>query len=374
MERRIELDAPNVSGLEKKYLFKCIDTSFVSTFGPFVPELEDKFAKYLGIKKAVSLQSGTAALHMALYELGITKGDEVIIPALTFVATVNPIIYVGAIPVFVDVDIKTFNISPGEIVRKITKKTKAIIPVHLYGNPCNMDGILKVAKKYGLYVIEDAAQSLGAKYKGSFTGTVGDFGCFSFNGNKVITTGGGGMIVAKDKKRTGHIKFLANQARDAVDGYSHSEVGFNYRMTNLDAALGLAQMERLKGFLAKKKLFNRIYRKELEGTKGIIFQEEEQGAESSFWLNTICFRHQMNIPALQEELKEKKIPTRRVYMPVPEFAPYHRFKHGSLKNSYYIYANGLSLPGSTLNSGEDIVYVCKIIKKVLTKHEIKPVY
>ena len=170
MSKEIFLDSPNIGELEKTYLNKAIDTGFVSTFGPFVPEFEEGFAKYLGVEKAVSLQSGTAALHMALYELGIGNNDEVVVPALTFVATVNPVLYVGATPVIVDVDINTWNIDPVKIKEAITDKTKAIIPVHLYGSPCNMDEIMDIAKKYGLYVIEDATESLGTKYKGKYTG------------------------------------------------------------------------------------------------------------------------------------------------------------------------------------------------------------
>ena len=251
MYKKIHLDTPNIGMPEKKYLNRAIDSGYVSTIGPFVPEFETRFAKYLGVKDAVSTQSGTAAIHMALHELGVGRGDEVIVPALTFVATVNPIVYVGAKPIFVDVDIKTWTISPEEITKKITKRTKAIIPVHSYGNPCNIEKIIKIAHEHDIFVVEDATESLGARFKGKHTGTWGDFGCFSFNGNKLITTGGGGMVVGNNKKKLGHIKFLINQARDESKGYFHPEVGFNYRMTNIEAALGLAQMGRLEGFLKK---------------------------------------------------------------------------------------------------------------------------
>ena len=172
------LDDPSLGEVEKDYLMKCIDSNFVSIVGPFVPEFEEKFANYLNIKRAVSTQSGTAAIHMALYELGIEIDDEVIVPALTFIATVNPILYVGAKPVIVDVDLKTWNIDPEEIRKAITPKTKAIIPVHLYGNPCEMDEILDIAEEYGLYIIEDATESLGATYNGKYTGTFGELGCY----------------------------------------------------------------------------------------------------------------------------------------------------------------------------------------------------
>lgn len=361
---KLFLDAPNLGEREKKYLLQAVDTGYVSTIGPFVPEFEKKFAHYSGVRKAVSTQSGTAAIHIALYELGIGGGDEVIVPALTFIATVNPVIYVGAKPVFVDVDIETWNIDPKKIEKSITKRTKAIIPVHLYGNPCNMDEIMKIAKKYNLYVIEDATESLGAKYKGRYMGTFGELGCFSFNGNKIITTGGGGMVAGNDAKELEHIKFLANQARDEAKGYYHPEIGFNYRMTNVEAALGLAQMEKLDNFLEKKRALNRIYREEFKNIKSIHFQEEYPGAESSCWLTCIIF--EQNVVNLQEKLKEKDIPTRRIFMPLVEFPPYEKYKQEDYKNSYYIYEKGLCLPASTLNSEDDIRYVCKAIK-ILTR-------
>lgn len=365
MYKKIHLDTPNIGELEKKYLNKAIDSGYISTVGPFVPEFENKFAKYLRTKMAISTQSGTAAIHMALYELGIGKGDEVIVPALTFVATVNPIVYVGARPVFADVDIKTWNISPGEIEKKITKRTKAVIPVHFYGNPCRMDEIMKIAREYNIYVIEDATESLGAKYKDRYTGTFGDLGCFSFNGNKIITTGGGGMVVGSNKRRLEHIKFLVSQARDESKGYFHPEIGFNYRMTNIEAALGLAQTEQLEGFLKKKRVFNRIYREELSSNNYIRFQEEYPESLSSYWLSCIMFENNINIDFLQSELKKKCVITRRVFMPVTEFPPYRRYKVSGYENSYKIYNKGLCLPGSTLNSEDEIYFVCSKVKKVI---------
>ena len=365
MSRQIHLDAPNVGELEKKYLDSAIDSGFVSTIGPFVREFEGKFAGYLGAKRSASTQSGTAAIHIALYELGVGQGDEVIVPALTFIATVNPVIYVGAKPVFVDVEMGTWNIDPGEIEKNITDKTKAIIPVHLYGNPCNMDEIMKIAKRHDLRVIEDATESLGAKYKGRHTGTFGDFGCFSFNGNKIITTGGGGMVVGSDLKRLEHIKFLANQARDESKGYYHPEIGFNDRMTNIEAAIGLAQLERLNGFIDKKKRFNAIYREELKGLDHVDFQEGYEDTEASHWLTCVIFKKDIDISGLQDELKKRDVVTRRLFIPVVEFPPYKGYKKSEYKNSYLMYERGLCLPGSTLNSEDDIRYVCDALKTSL---------
>lgn len=362
------LDSPNLGELEKEYILKAINSNFVSTIGPFVPEFEEKFAKYLRVTSCVAVQSGTAAIHAALYELGIKEGDEVIVPAITFVATVNPIVYCGATPVFVDIDKDTWDIDPKEIEKSITSKTKAIIPVHLYGNPCDMDEIMKIAEKYGLYVVEDATESLGAEYKGRMTGTIGHIGCFSFNGNKIITTGGGGMISTNNEKWASHIKFLVNQARDASQGYFHPEIGFNYRMTNLEAALGLAQLERLPEFLQKKRMYFEAYKKIFEGVDEIALQKEYEGAISSAWLPSIKINRKkikMTILEIQSKLKEKGIPTRRIFNPIVDFPPYFKYKKGDYRNSYEIFENGLSLPASTLNTLENIEYAAKTLLNIL---------
>lgn len=362
MYKKIYLDAPNLGESEKRRLNKAVDSGYVSTIGPFVPEFEERFAELIGVKKAVSTQSGTAAIYIALHELGIGKGDEVIIPALTFVATGNPVMYVGATPVFVDVNRATWNMDPEDIEKKITKKTKAIIAVHFYGNPCAMDKINRLAKRRDIYVIEDATESLGAKYKGRHTGTIGNFGCFSFNGNKIVTTGGGGMVTGDDTTRLEHIKFLVNQGRDESKGYFHPEVGFNFRMTNIEAALGLAQMKKLNKFLARKKRFYFIYRELLSRIDGIRFQEEYKEAESSRWFTCIYFEREINIVALQKRLLECGVPSRRVFMPLVEFPPYVKYKKSDYVNSYSIYEHGLCLPSSTLNSDADIRFVCNVIK------------
>ena len=363
--KEIFLDAANVGELEKKYLCECIDSTYVSSVGENIGKFENKFASYLGAKRAVSTQSGTSALHLALYELGIGPGDEVIVPVITFIATVNPIKYVGATPVFVDVDPDTWNVDPNEIEKHITKRTKAIIPVHLYGNPCNMDKIMSISEKYNIPVIEDATESLGATYKGKFTGTFGIMNAFSFNGNKIITTGGGGMIVTDDEKKAEHLKFLVSQARDVSRGYYHTEVGFNYRMTNLEASLGLAQFERLPEFLNKKRTFAKIYKEGFKGNDKITFQESYEDAQSSYWLSSIKIESSKSIPQIQEELKEKGIPTRRIFVPIVEFPPYREYKKEEYTNAYEIYEKGLNLPSSTLNDEEQIEYVVEVLNSVI---------
>ena len=363
---RAYLDTPNLGSLEKEYLTKAIDINYVSTVGPFVPEFEEKFAEYIDVKKAVSVQSGTAALHIALYELGIEKGDEVIVPALTFVATINPILYVGAKSVIVDVNSETWNIDSEEIKKAITENTKAIIPVHLYGNPCNMDAIMKIAKEYNLYVIEDATESLGATYKGRQTGSFGDFGCFSFNGNKLITTGGGGMLITNDEKRAKHIKFLVNQARDNSKSYYHPEMGFNYRMTNIEASLGLAQLKRIDEFLNKKRKFRQIYQEILGDFSYIKFQKEYNGTEGSWWLTCIKIEKDVNISSLMQKLKKKGIQTRRIFMPANEM-PYLRRYSKFCPNAYEIYKKGLCLPSSTLNGEYSIREAALLIREIVNE-------
>ncbi len=360
------LDAPCIGDLEKEFLCRAIDSGFVSTIGPFVDEFEAHFSDYLATLKAVSVQSGTAALHVALHELGIGPGDEVIVPALTFIASVNPVTYVGATPVIVDVDRETWNIDPELLESAITSHTKAIIPVHLYGNPCDMDSIMAIARKHNLFVIEDATESLGATFKGIQTGTFGDLGCFSFNGNKTITTGGGGMVVGNDARRLEHIKFLVNQARDESQGYFHPEVGFNYRMTNIEAALGLAQMKRLDTFLNTRKQFNQLYRAELGTTDSIHLQGEYSLASSSCWLTCGTFKKGISIAALQAALHKQEIQTRRIFLPLSEQPPYTRFSSRECPVALDIYHHGLCLPSSTLNKPEDIVRVCDVIKEFLS--------
>jgi perosamine synthetase len=368
-DRVIQLDAPNLGAIEKEYLIKAVDSNYVSTVGPYVPEFETKFAACLNDGSfCVAVQSGTAALHMALYELGVKAGDEVVVPALSFIATVNPVVYMEATPVFVDIDPLTWNIDPAEIEQAITSRTRAIIIVHLYGNPCNMAAIMRIADEHGLLVIEDATESLGAAYRGKMTGTFGQIGCFSFNGNKVITTGGGGMIATHSPEQAEHIKFLVNQGRDpSSKEYYHPEIGFNYRMTNLEAALGLAQLERVAEFLAKKRRFYEIYRDTFAGSE-IEIQAMETDSVTSAWLSSVRINTRkagLTIPEIQTRLKEKGIPTRRIFPPIIYFPPYLKYKTKEFPHSQELYLNGLNLPSSTVNGEEDIQYVAETVLKTV---------
>jgi perosamine synthetase len=372
IQSRIYLDDPNLGALEKEYLIQCLDSTYISTYGPYVPKFEEKFANVLDSNSAVALQSGTAGLHMALYELGLGEGDEVIVPALTFVATANAVKYVGAKPVFVDVDPLTWNMDPDRLKEAISEKTKAIIAVHLFGNPCAMEEIVSIANQHQLYLVEDATESLGAKYKGKYTGTLGDFGVFSFNGNKVITTGSGGMMIGSDEDRVKHVRFLVNQARDEQKGYFHPEIGFNYRMTNMEAALGLAQLKRLDEFIQKKKLFYEIYSQAFDGISDLRLQQSYAGSDSVWWLSSVTIDTEkvgLKISKIQMKLKESGVPTRRIFMPIVGFPPYFDDDSGKFTETYRIYENGLNLPSSTLNRRSDIETVADTVIRIIKKHK-----
>jgi perosamine synthetase len=260
--------------------------------------------------------------------------------------------------------------APAHVKDSITDKTKAIIPVHLFGNPCSMDEILSIAQQHNLYVIEDATESLGTKYKGKFTGAFGDFGVFSFNGNKLITTGGGGMILGPDERRLQHIKVLVNQAKDERRPYYHPEVGFNYSMSNIQAAIGLAQLIRLNGFIEKKKHFYEIYSQAFEHIVELQLQKAYPDSQAIWWLSSLVIdtdKIGQSIPEIQQNLKDKGVPTRRVFMPLVESPPYSEHDKGRYPNAYRIYETGLNLPSSTLNSYDDIQFVTETLIRALTE-------
>lgn len=359
----MELDAPSIGVDEEKVVVEALRSGFVSSVGPLVPEFEAAIAARLNAKGAVAVQSGTAALHLALHALGIGPGDEVILPSLTFIATVNAVLYVGARPIIVDVDPITWCIDPVEVEIAITSKTKAIIPVHLYGVPCDMDKLRKIANAYNLYLIEDATEALGARFGGRFAGTIGDLGCLSFNGNKMITTGLGGMILGNDEKRIDRIRHLANQAK--VDGpeYIHEEIGFNYRMTNIEAAIGLAQLKRLETFINKKILFRSTYREILDDV--VTFQGHYNESLPVWWLTAIKLPAGTNVHYIQEQMMVHGIPTRRIFFPLDRQKYLQKFVTKPCKVAHAIYKHGIWLPSSTVNSKDDVHFAANSLKKIL---------
>ncbi|MCL5935526.1 MAG: LegC family aminotransferase [Firmicutes bacterium] len=366
-EYSIYLDAPNIGELEKKYVIHALESGYVSSVGPMVTEFEERFASYVGAPYAVATVNGTAALHLALRLLDIGPGDEVIVPDLTFIATANPVLYVGATPVVVDVDPLTWNIDPAEVEKAITKHTRAIIPVHLYGNPVDIQRIMELARNHGIYVVEDATEALGSTYKGRHTGTFGDIGVFSFNGNKVITTGGGGMLVTGDPDLASQACLLVNQGRTpgAIE-YEHVEVGYNYRLTNLQAALGLAQLERLPEFLTTKRHNAALYRELLKETPGLEWQHELDGAVSNWWLFSVLINPEIfgsDRNSIMEEMIAAGVQVRPLFMPLTKQAIYQHYRLNKCIVAESLYKKGLNLPSTTFLSDKDVYAVCELLKQ-----------
>ncbi len=284
---------PYLAKEEADNLAECVRSGWVSYLGPFVKKFESDFRDYTGTSNAVALQSGSAALHLALIVLGIGGGDEVLIPDLSFAASAFAIKYVGARPVFCDIERDTWNMDIGDARRRVTPKTKAIMPVHLLGHPCDMDKLMAFAEEYGLIVIEDAAQSLGAKYKGRHTGTSGHAGCFSFNGNKLVTSGGGGMLVFRDDALSRRAFHLSTQAKESGGRFVHGQIGYNYRMTNIQAAVGVAQFARVDKVIERHRKRSAMYKKLLGGIPGIEFRIDAGYAETNEWMFSLLLPNEI---------------------------------------------------------------------------------
>ncbi|PIS09482.1 aminotransferase DegT [Candidatus Beckwithbacteria bacterium CG10_big_fil_rev_8_21_14_0_10_34_10] len=348
----IPVNQPLISKNAKKYVLDCLKTGWVSSAGKYIDRFENKFAKFCQSKYGVSCTSGTAALHLALETLGICREDEVIIPSLTMMATALAVYYTGAKPILIDSESDTYNINPSLIEKKITSKTKAIIPVHLYGHPVNMDPILKIARKYKLKVVEDAAEIHGGKYKGKMAGSLGDIGCFSFYANKIITTGEGGMIVTNSKKIFEKAKRLKNLSHSPKKRFLHNEIGFNYRMTNLQAALGLAQLEEVKKYLRIKRWLAGKYSQGLKNINGLILPQEKNYAFNVYWMYTVLVNEKefgLKTDELRRKLLKLGVDTRSFFIPIHK-QPVFR-KLGWYKNEKYPVAEKLTKTGFYLPSG-----------------------
>lgn len=348
------LDFCNIGEAEKIRVLQVLDTGYVSTASPLVSEFEQKAAAMLGVPDAIATNCGTSALHVALMVSGIGQGDEVILPVTTFIATANAISYTGATPVFVDVHPVTWCIDPGEVRKAITERTKAIMVVHLYGVPADMRNIMRLAREYGLTVIEDAAQAFGALAGPMPTGTIGAFGCFSFNGNKALTSGGGGLLVGSDLREA---RVLAGVGKDESGEFVR--IGYNYRMTGLCAALGLAQLDRAYDLLHRKRHMHEIYSTELP--KSLTLQQTHFDTCPSWWYTAALFP--TDAGGIQERLAARGIPTRRVFKPLTEYPMY---RNG---NSYPVaerlYRHGICLPSSTRNDDRETRAACQAIRQML---------
>ena len=377
MNSRIFLSFPHMGGNEMQWIDKAFKESWVVPLGPNVNEFEGLLGEYLGNNNIVALSAGTAALHLGLVMLGVEAGDEVICQSFTFAASANPIAYQGAKPVFVDSEPDTWNMSPKALEdaiidrKKVTGKyPKAIIPVHLYGMPAKMNEILEIANKYGIPVLEDAAEALGSEYCGKKCGTLGLYGALSFNGNKIITTSGGGALICPDKEADQRVKFLATQARENMPYYYHNVIGYNYRLSNISAGIGCGQMQVLASHVARRKAIHALYTELLDGVKGIhVMQNPSTDFDSNFWLTTITFDNSLGITpeelrlALEAENIESRWLWRPMHMqPVFKEAPYYG---GTCAED--LFNNGLCLPSGSILSDDDIRRVADAIKSYISK-------
>ena len=371
----IPLSVPNLSGNEWKYIKDCLDSNWVSSVGSYVNKFESEIVNYSGAKYAVATSNGTAALHISLILLNIGFNDYVLVPNLTFVAPVNAIKYTGANPILIDVDpdtwqidlnlLQTFlereteNVNHSCVLKATNRTIKAIMPVHVYGNMCDMNRLIQMADEYHLEVIEDATESLGSKYNGKHAGTFGTLGCLSFNGNKIITTGGGGMIITNNKKLAKKAKHITTQAKSNTLQYIHDETGYNYRLVNILAAMGVAQLEQLPGFIQKKKEITSLYKKKLTGIEDIQFQQIEKDVEPNFWLTAIGTSKQKELLTF---LNKNNIESKPLWVPMnqlPMFADDSYITNHNVSNE--LYNSCVCLPCSTNIVDEDIEFVCQMI-------------
>lgn len=368
MAKRIYLSSPHLSdeGYEMKYVKEAFDTNWIAPLGENVDRFEEEFAAKVGVKDAAALSSGTAAIHMALKSAGVSEGDIVFCQSLTFAATANPIIYQNAIPVFIDSDEKTWNMSPKALEEAFEKypEVKAVIVVHLYGLSADMDKIVELCKKYNVPLIEDAAESLGTYYKGKHTGTIGDYGIFSFNGNKIITTSGGGMLVSDNSEKIAKVRFWATQSRDTARHYQHSELGFNYRMSNVLAGIGRGQLKVLDQRVKKKKYIFEYYKRELGSLDGVEFMPVNEWNEPNFWLSCMKLNGRVRTLDVMEALEEENIESRPIWKPMhlqPFFENYDYIGDGV---SEELFKNGVCLPSDTKMTDEDLERIVSVIRKL----------
>lgn len=387
MNKFIPLSVPNLKGNELEYVTQAVQSEWVSTGGSYITEFEQNITRYLNTSGAVACQSGTAGLHLALVLSGVEPGDEVIVPSLTFIAAVNPVKYQGAEPIFIDCD-DTLNIDMdkleefcqkeckltenGLINKKTGKTIKAIVIVHVFGNMADMARLMNIAAQYKFKVIEDSTEALGTyyadgKYKGKFAGTMGDFGVYSFNGNKIITTGGGGMLVARDDEMLKKAKYLSTQAKDDELYYIHDEIGYNYRMTNLQAALGVAQLEQLEGFIATKTKNYHIYKAQINEISGLSILEFNKNTRPNYWFYSLVIdkeQYGLDRDELLQKLSEQKIQTRPIWGLIHQQKPYKNNQAFKIEKASYYMDRILNIPCSTNLTEEDARYVSRVLKSL----------
>ncbi len=363
---RFPVSEPELGGNELEYVTNCIKTNWISSAGKYVRDFEKMVAEYCNVPYAAAVSNGTVALHLALDALGIGEGDEVIVPDLTFAASINAIIYCGATPVIVDIDQTTWNICPKATERAITPKTKAIMPVHLYGLPADMDAIGALAKKHNLRIVEDAAEAIGSIYKGKKAGSMSDVATFSFYGNKTITTGEGGMVLFKDEETYKKAVVLRDHGMDKNKRYWHNFVGYNYRLTNLQAAIGVAQMERVEDIVARKIELGKLYNEGLKDISEFQLPASFKDITNTYWLYTIVLNDNCDLDrdTLIGKLQQNGIETRPVFYPLHEMPPYQQY----IRDEKYPVADrvskrGICLPSYLSLQPSEIAFICGVLKK-----------
>jgi perosamine synthetase len=362
-QKFIPIFEPYLIGNEKKYLQDCIDTNWISSQGKYIQEFEKYIAKYHGVNFGIATSNCTTALHLALKSLGVSSGDEVICPDLTFIAPANMIVLSGAKLILVDIDSETLALDPKLIEKKITKRTKAIIVVHQFGHSAPMDEILCIAKKYNLKIIEDNAESIGGKYKGKLLGTLGDISCFSFFGNKILTTGEGGAILTNDPNLAIKCKELRDHGMSSAKKYFHTALGFNYRMTNMQAAIGLAQLERLDSILISRNNQLCQYYNLLKDIPAIKLRSFQSWCEPVHWLLTMTISDEYERDTFIQYMKKNDIECRPMINPVHQAEHFkNQFKEKEFENSIKVSTRSVHLPSSTSLSPDDIIYICKLVK------------
>ena len=371
--KRIYLSPPHMSGNELNYIKEAFDQNWIAPIGPQLNQFEESVAKYVGSKYAVAVSSGTAGIHLALRALGVSEGDYVLCPSLTFIGTVNPILYCGAEPIFIDSEEGTWNMDPLLLEKAIIegtqatgKKPKAIIPVHIFGIPCDMESIKTLSDEYDIPILEDAAESLGSMYKDKHTGTFGDIGVYSFNGNKLLTTSGGGVIVTDNKDKADYMRFLSTQAKDPFPYYHHTEMGYNYRMSNIIAAIGIGQMEVLESHIKRTREIQNTYRTELKDYF-YSFLEERKTDRSNRWLTCALMKGEHNPTDLINFLNEKNIEARRIWKPMHQQPVLKKYRKYINSKSDILFSQGICLPSGSNMTDDDLLRVITEIKTFFNK-------
>lgn len=358
-EIRIPVYRPDLTGNEKQYVMQCLESTWISSKGAFLGEFETQFARRIGLAHASAVSNGTVALHLAMLALGIGAGDEVIVPTLTYIASANAVAYTGGTPVFADATPGSWQIDPEDVERKITARTRAIMAVHLYGHPCDMDALRALCRRHRLFLIEDCAEAVGTLYKGRHVGTFGDIATFSFFGNKTLTTGEGGMVATNDRTLIDRARHFRGQGLAAHRQYWHDVVGYNYRMTNLCAAIGLAQLERVDGFIKRKRQIAALYRAGLRGTP-VALQAEPADGVHSWWMVTVLVEDAADRDRLRAHLDASGIETRPTFYPIHTMPMYsQRYQRNPVAED--IAWRGISLPSFPGLQDAEVREICDLV-------------